>query len=78
MGNTDNTWLTTKEVALRLKVEVRTVDHWAYTGYGPDFIKPGRIRRYALADIIAWENRLREEAKRRRRIAQANIRRYIA
>lgn len=78
MDNTNDIWLTSKEVALRLKVEVCTLDSWAHTGTGPDFIKPGRIRRYALADIVAWEDRLRAEAKLRRQIAQANVRRHVA
>lgn len=78
MEHTEEIWFTSKEVALRLKVEVNTLDKWAWAGTGPDYIKPGRSRRYAIEDILAWERKLREEAKLRRQIAQAHLRRRAA
>ncbi|WP_052172719.1 AlpA family transcriptional regulator [Nocardia sp. BMG111209] len=70
----DETWLTSQELADRLKVKVSTLDKWAHTGTGPTYIKPGRIRRYALSEIVAWEKALLAEAQLRRRFPSVAVR----
>jgi len=78
MENTDEVWLTSQEMALRLKVEVCTLDKWAYTGFGPHFIKAGRVRRYPISDVVAWEQALLAEAKLKRQFVMARMRHQAA
>ncbi|MFD3706176.1 helix-turn-helix domain-containing protein [Nocardia sp. NPDC058658] len=49
-------WLTTNEVAKRLKIPPKTLSAWASTHTGPRFAKIGRYRRYRLIDLEEWEN----------------------
>lgn len=49
-------WLTSKELAERLKVPARTLDAWASARRGPRFARFGRYRRYLLSDVIDWEH----------------------
>ncbi|MBF6393327.1 helix-turn-helix domain-containing protein [Nocardia farcinica] len=56
MYNTEDYWLTRKEVADRLKVPTKTLAQWAFKGTGPRYAKIGRFARYRLADVEAWEN----------------------
>jgi DNA-binding transcriptional MerR regulator len=42
------------ELARLLGVSARTLDHWAYVGDGPPFIKVVRQRRYQPSDVRAW------------------------
>ncbi|MET8796034.1 helix-turn-helix domain-containing protein [Nocardia sp. NPDC004568] len=51
----DETWLSTRDVAQRLKIPVKTLSSWAAAGRGPRFARIGRYRRYRLADLLAWE-----------------------
>jgi excisionase family DNA binding protein len=46
--------LTEPEVAQRLRVSVRTLQHWRLRGEGPPHFHAGRLVRYSLADINAW------------------------
>ncbi|MGW5312966.1 helix-turn-helix domain-containing protein [Nocardia thailandica] len=48
-------WLTSDEVAARLKVPQKTLAVWASNRNGPPFAKIGRYRRYRLSDLEAWE-----------------------
>lgn len=44
-----------KDVALRYKVSVRTLERWARRGIGPKPIKVGpRLVRYVRAEVDAW------------------------
>jgi len=48
-------WLSTEEVAQRLKVPEKTLAVWASGHRGPRFARIGRFRRYKLDDLLAWE-----------------------
>ncbi|WP_297624123.1 helix-turn-helix domain-containing protein [Nocardia sp.] len=48
-------WLSTNEVAQRLRVPPKTLAVWASARRGPRFARIGRYRRYRLCDVIAWE-----------------------
>lgn len=50
-----NCWLSTIEVATRLKIPPKTLANWASAGKGPRFAKIGRYRRYHIDDLTAWE-----------------------
>jgi len=64
-------YLTTRELAERFRAPEATVRWWRHRGYGPPAIKVGRRRLYPLADVEAWEARLRAEAQRERDPAAA-------
>ncbi|WP_280492830.1 helix-turn-helix domain-containing protein [Nocardia asiatica] len=51
----DETWLSTEEVAHRLKIPAKTLSAWAAAGRGPRFARMGRYRRYRVSDLLAWE-----------------------
>ena len=44
----------TDETAAYLNIPPRTLDQWAYQGYGPRWSKVGRYRRYRRGDVDAW------------------------
>ncbi|MET8796618.1 helix-turn-helix domain-containing protein [Nocardia sp. NPDC004568] len=48
-------WLTTDDVADRLKIPPKTLANWASLGKGPRFARIGRHRRYRLDELMAWE-----------------------
>ena len=48
-----------KALALRLGVEVKTLQNWRGQGKGPRFYKIGRSVRYRLRDILAFERSFR-------------------
>ena len=52
-------WLTTKELSSRWdgKPSVRTLEGWRSKGLPPKFTRFGRIVKYFLGDIIAYEKR---------------------
>ncbi|WP_378741485.1 helix-turn-helix domain-containing protein [Nocardia brasiliensis] len=52
---TDEIWLSTAEVARRLKMRPKTLAAWAAAGRGPRYARMGRYRRYRLADLVLWE-----------------------
>ncbi len=45
---------TPAELADRIRVHVRTLQRWRFTGEGPKFCKLGRGVRYRAADVEAW------------------------
>jgi excisionase family DNA binding protein len=51
----DDVWLSTDEVAERLKIPKKTLASWAAAQRGPRFARMGRYRRYRLSDLLAWE-----------------------
>jgi DNA-binding transcriptional MerR regulator len=53
----DDQWLTTKELAERLRTVPSTVRYWKHRGYGPPGTRFGRRTLYKLADVIYWETR---------------------
>jgi hypothetical protein len=52
----EDTWLTRQDLSARNKVPVATLAQWASQGKGPRYRRFGRHVRYALSDVIAWEN----------------------
>ena len=52
----DERHLSPEQLAAREGVELATVYQWNSRGGGPPFMKIGRLVRYKLADVIAWEN----------------------
>ncbi|WP_040699816.1 helix-turn-helix domain-containing protein [Nocardia vinacea] len=48
-------WLSTDDVAERLKIPKKTLAAWASAGRGPRYARMGRYRRYRLSDLLAWE-----------------------
>ena len=51
----DDQWLTTAELAERLRTNPSTVRYWKHRGFGPQGTRFGRRTLYKLADVIAWE-----------------------
>ncbi|WP_342215955.1 helix-turn-helix domain-containing protein [Nocardia brasiliensis] len=51
----DEIWLSTAELAHRLKIRPKTLATWAAAGRGPRYARMGRYRRYRLADVVLWE-----------------------
>jgi predicted DNA-binding transcriptional regulator AlpA len=49
-------YLSVQDLAKRYGVAVQTVYHWNHKGTGPRFTRAGRLPRYRLNDILAWEN----------------------
>jgi len=47
--------LTLAQLAERLQVTERTIYEWNVTGFGPPYIRAGRMCRYRLSDIETWE-----------------------
>lgn len=45
-------------LALRWGFDVRTLQRWRQTGTGPRYLQFGRLVRYRLDDILAFENRM--------------------
>lgn len=53
--NPDDVWLSTDELAARLKIPKKTLAVWASAGRGPRYARIGRYRRYRLTDLLLWE-----------------------
>ncbi|WP_406272294.1 helix-turn-helix domain-containing protein [Nocardia sp. NBC_00881] len=53
--NSDDVWLSTEELAARLKIPKKTLAVWASAGRGPRYARIGRYRRYRLSDLLLWE-----------------------
>jgi len=47
-------FMTTSDLAERLKTPQSTVRYWRYTGYGPPGLKVGRRVLYRVTDVEAW------------------------
>lgn len=47
-----------RELAIRLRIPVRTLQHWRLLGRGgPPYRKVGRAVRYSLVEVDAWEKK---------------------
>lgn len=51
----ENTNLTPKEAANRLRVTTGTLSNWRVQGMGPKFIKVGRKVLYPMAQVVLYE-----------------------
>lgn len=51
----ENTNLTPKEAAHRLRVTTGTLSNWRVQGMGPKFIKVGRKVLYPMAQVVLYE-----------------------
>ena len=56
-----------KAMAAQLGVQVKTCQTWRVKGYGPPFIKIGRLVKYLQSDIQTWI-----ESQRRQSTSEAN------
>ncbi|WP_425547795.1 helix-turn-helix transcriptional regulator [Actinocorallia longicatena] len=45
-----------QQLADRLGVKEQTIYAWNHKRSGPRFMKIGRLPRYRLSDVVAWEN----------------------
>lgn len=54
-NNTDERWLSRRELADRFGLPVKTLAQWASKGTGPRFARLGRHVRYRVSDVLAWE-----------------------
>jgi predicted DNA-binding transcriptional regulator AlpA len=54
----DDPWLTTAEVAARLRTPESTVRYWRMQGYGPKGIRIGRRVVYRTSEIEKFERQL--------------------
>jgi excisionase family DNA binding protein len=54
-NNTDERWLSRRELADRLGLPIKTLAQWASKGSGPQYALMGRHVRYRLSDVIEWE-----------------------
>ena len=48
-------YLTSQRLADRLGIAEQTLRNWRVAGYGPSFVKVGRLVRYPLDGVLAWE-----------------------
>ena len=54
-----NTFLDSNQLAVRIGVQPGTLRAWRMGGItGPAFVKFGRLVKYRLSDVIAWEESL--------------------
>lgn len=53
--NTDDRWLSRRELADRFGLPINTLAQWASKGTGPRYVRMGRHARYRLSDVIDWE-----------------------
>lgn len=60
-GALGETWLSTEQVAQRLKIPAKTLSTWAAAGRGPRYARMGRYRRYRLSDLVDWEQQRLDE-----------------
>ena len=47
--------LSQHELARRLRLSVRTLERWRWTGQGPHFLKVGNRIAYRVEDVERWE-----------------------
>ena len=47
-------YLTTSELAVRLRTSPETVRYWRYINYGPPGVKVGRRVLYSSTDVDRW------------------------
>lgn len=51
----EETYLTVKELAERLRLGTGTLNAWRFRGEGPPFVKFGRRVLYPFSQVINWE-----------------------
>lgn len=56
--------LTESDLALRWHKSIRTLKRWRAEGYGPAYLRIGGTVLYRLADIRAFEDRVRRNGAR--------------
>jgi excisionase family DNA binding protein len=66
----EDRWLTTEELAERLRTKPSTVRYWKHRGFGPPGTRFGRRTLYKLTDVIRWEKQ--REAEQRPSRTRAN------
>jgi hypothetical protein len=49
-------WLTTQELADRLRTVPGTIRYWRHAGFGPNGVRFGRRVLYDLAEVERWED----------------------
>ena len=54
-NNTEERWLSRRELAERYRLPTTTLAQWASKGTGPRYARMGRHVRYRLSDVIDWE-----------------------
>jgi hypothetical protein len=57
MTEHSNSYLTTKELSQRWKINPNTIEHWRTNGFGPEFIRIGRKILYSLESILEFEQK---------------------
>ena len=57
MTEHSNSYLTTKELSQRWKINPNTIEHWRTNGFGPEFIRVGRKILYSLESILEFEQK---------------------
>lgn len=55
-------YITTAELAERVRTPVETCRYWRHVGKGPASVKFGRKVLYAMDDVEAWEREARGSA----------------
>jgi predicted DNA-binding transcriptional regulator AlpA len=63
-NNTEDHWISRRELAERYGLPVKTPAEWASKGTGPRYARFGRHVRYRLSDVIDWERKQFAEDKR--------------
>lgn len=58
VAHTEERFLDEKEFAGRYGISSQTARIWRITGKGPCHCKIGRLVRYRLSDLLAWEETL--------------------
>lgn len=51
---TPTVYLTDTQVSVRTGLARQTLANWRVTGYGPPFVRWGRVVRYPEAALVAW------------------------
>ena len=62
--NTEDHWISRRELAERYGLPVKTPAEWASKGTGPRYARFGRHVRYRLSDVVDWERKQFAEHKR--------------
>jgi hypothetical protein len=50
----DEIWASEREISVRFRIPVKTLQHWRMKNQGPPFHKHGRSVRYRLSEVEAW------------------------
>lgn len=53
-----------RELAARWSMSQRTLQRWRAEGFGPAWIVIGGAVRYAMTDVVDYEDRMRREGER--------------